>query len=742
MKNATRLNYPDGFRPLAVSFGAVAGDGMRLVNLHDTVTISSHQKEISSILELCNGFRTSDDIYEKIADIDRGLFDTLIILLRENGVVVDSREFYQVYHKYAAFPHTVSYDVTLEAITAARKSVNHIPTAQEKCFPLPSVDRAGVILSLSERKSTRTFSKAALSPHQLAGLLQSMYGCLPARTIPSAGGFYALQLHILLLKSVGELQQGLYCYNPSNHNLWSPAGATFPTKQHVSMLFNAPDMIDNATCCIAVVGEIAAPNIKYSNRAYRHILLEAGHIAQNAYIYAAEQQFGVVEHGGFNDDELARLLQIDYPRVAVLTAIVAGGTVRNQPVVVPSTNFTNLEYLLRKNLVHAKSGPLLSTSSYTLHKDFYTMPYYVASCKYFPRHRKRSSAGKPRSAYGIGTTLEEAKFKAMVEGFERYSCSNFRVDVRASAQELDAPAIDLAALGPQRSAFTERMGISRQDACLTSRAWVRGRYVQSGDAVYVPADQVFFPLPTHESASYSANSSGVAAHCDQTEAVKNALYELIERDAFSVAWYCKKVCKKISHTSLSTDLRHRLQHLSRIGCQVVFLDLTLELTPVIGCIILSEEYPHTTFGCAAHSCYESALTKALNEAEFIHHIWQKGARGVVDMKDIRSTTDHGDFYATHHIREFSELTWLLSGATVDLPKECGLSYEEIIERVRPVAVKLSEDGATGLNCVRVLSEFLMPITFGFGSEHYRHPRTEALQSNWAWEYPAMPHLLA
>ena len=63
---------------------------------------------------------------------------------------------------------------------------------------------------------------------------------------------------------------------------------------------------------------------KYSNRGYRYALLEAGHAAQNAYLWCAEQGIGVVEIGGFNDKALSDLLSLSYPNQAPLTTLLIG----------------------------------------------------------------------------------------------------------------------------------------------------------------------------------------------------------------------------------------------------------------------------------------------------------------------------------------------------------------------------------------------------------------------------------
>ena len=51
--------------------------------------------------------------------------------------------------------------------------------------------------------------------------------------------------------------------------------------------------------------------MKYGERGYRFMLLEAGHIAQNALLAANALGLGACPFGGFIDDDLDRLLGID-----------------------------------------------------------------------------------------------------------------------------------------------------------------------------------------------------------------------------------------------------------------------------------------------------------------------------------------------------------------------------------------------------------------------------------------------
>ena len=94
--------------------------------------------------------------------------------------------------------------------------------------------------------------------------------------------------------------------------------------QQVIRAFLADSILEDAAAVYILVCDFQQITQKYGNRGYRFALLEAGHAAQNAYLWCTEQNLGVVEVGGFLDEELANLLLLFYPREAPLTALVVG----------------------------------------------------------------------------------------------------------------------------------------------------------------------------------------------------------------------------------------------------------------------------------------------------------------------------------------------------------------------------------------------------------------------------------
>lgn len=73
-----------------------------------------------------------------------------------------------------------------------------------------------------------------------------------------------------------------------------------------------------------ITSVVGRSGIKYGDRAYRHCLLEAGHIGQNFYLVSDAIGLKCCAIGGFLDQEINKLFDID-PNVEVALYILAIG---------------------------------------------------------------------------------------------------------------------------------------------------------------------------------------------------------------------------------------------------------------------------------------------------------------------------------------------------------------------------------------------------------------------------------
>jgi SagB-type dehydrogenase family enzyme len=140
------------------------------------------------------------------------------------------------------------------------------------------------------------------------------------RATPSAGGLYPLEVY-LAVRSCTGLEPGLYHYDPLRHDLevLGDAGA-FEGAQRCLV---QSEIVSTAAILI-VTALFWRSRIKYGLRAYRFVLLEAGHLMQNVLLAAEALGLGALPLGGFFDGEVEALLGVDGVNESVVYAAAVG----------------------------------------------------------------------------------------------------------------------------------------------------------------------------------------------------------------------------------------------------------------------------------------------------------------------------------------------------------------------------------------------------------------------------------
>jgi SagB-type dehydrogenase family enzyme len=190
------------------------------------------------------------------------------------------------------------------------------PHAQRLPLPAPEVD-GELAEAVGRRRSGRSFAPLPLARKHLALLLHfggGITGTLgpdghsqPVRASPSAGALYPVEIYVCAQRVRG-LAPGIYHYDPFEPAVELVSAA--PTGLALARLSHTAELAD-AGAVIVLTGVPARSRIKYGERAYRFMLLEAGHIAQNVLLAASSLELEALPIGGFVDSELDELLDID-----------------------------------------------------------------------------------------------------------------------------------------------------------------------------------------------------------------------------------------------------------------------------------------------------------------------------------------------------------------------------------------------------------------------------------------------
>ena len=149
-------------------------------------------------------------------------------------------------------------------------------------------------------------SKQKISLRDLSHILFCAYGKFTReketkRVVPSAGGLYPLQIYIIA-REVESLTTGIYHYSPTSYIL---EPVIMSSKKKLDVFFSEATQYQflwDRSVIIVITAMTTVPISKYGSRAYRYLLLEAGHVGQNISLACADLDKSVLPVGSFNED--------------------------------------------------------------------------------------------------------------------------------------------------------------------------------------------------------------------------------------------------------------------------------------------------------------------------------------------------------------------------------------------------------------------------------------------------------
>ncbi|MFQ6014152.1 MAG: SagB/ThcOx family dehydrogenase [Anaerolineae bacterium] len=195
----------------------------------------------------------------------------------------------------------------------------HLP--QDLSFRGLTVEEA-----INKRRSMRDYSGEAMSLLELSALLHYAYGFTGQRTValraaPSAGALYPLELYPVV-HNVSQLPKGVYHYSVQDHSLELVKEGDY--RARMTQYAVGQEMVGQANVALVVTAIFQRTRWKYRERAYRYVLLDAGHLGQNIYLAATSMGLGPCAVGAFFDDDINRLLGVDGVREAAIYLLVVG----------------------------------------------------------------------------------------------------------------------------------------------------------------------------------------------------------------------------------------------------------------------------------------------------------------------------------------------------------------------------------------------------------------------------------
>ncbi len=182
---------------------------------------------------------------------------------------------------------------------------------------------------IKKRRSVREFNGSPISLKQLHYLLLNAAGIINSynnidqsrRPYPSAGARYPLEVYPLVLKCMG-LEKGLYHYNVKENCLELLQKGNL--EKELLKGTAGEELLKDAAVIFIITGVLDRTRIKYHERGYRFVLIEAGHLAQNICLLATELGLGCCPLGGFIDSYFDKLLDISLQKEFSLYLLAVG----------------------------------------------------------------------------------------------------------------------------------------------------------------------------------------------------------------------------------------------------------------------------------------------------------------------------------------------------------------------------------------------------------------------------------
>lgn len=225
---------------------------------------------------------------------------------------IDPRRIGEAFQEATKYHAERSGDLAGFPLVPERRS---FPEAERVPLPRPETeDGPGLWEATLRRRSVRRFDEAPIRLEQLSQVLWASQGVTALkgghrfRAAPSAGALYPCETY-LVVNRVEGIDPGLYHYEVYEHELAClKEGELGPRTAQAAL---GQNFCATAAVVFAWTAVVARCGVKYRQRAFRYIYLDAGHIAQCVALAAVALGLGTCQIAAFLDDEVNAVLGVD-----------------------------------------------------------------------------------------------------------------------------------------------------------------------------------------------------------------------------------------------------------------------------------------------------------------------------------------------------------------------------------------------------------------------------------------------
>ncbi|MDD2936059.1 MAG: YcaO-related McrA-glycine thioamidation protein [Candidatus Methanomethylophilaceae archaeon] len=257
----------------------------------------------------------------------------------------------------------------------------------------------------------------------------------------------------------------------------------------------------------------------------------------------------------------------------------------------------------------------------------------------FSISRPDAAEGAVSSYNGKGATYGQAKASAVMEAMERFSAEMRDYDELVFGTYEQAGETGLAVDPADLILPIDRLNYYR-DAEI---AWCEGWEMFRGEKIWVPACAVYHPYVTDGDLQlFRYNTNGLASGNTMEEAILHAAFEVIERDAWSLAEDREVAVADVSAEPDSVPGR-LLEAFSEQGVEIKLKDITTDVgVPTIGAAsddVATKDPEMLAIGVGTHLDPEIAAVRAITEVAQSRATHKQGVK--VNAKLQKATREMG-----------------------------------------------------------------------------------------------------
>ena len=262
----------------------------------------------------------------------------------------------------------------------------------------------------------------------------------------------------------------------------------------------------------------------------------------------------------------------------------------------------------------------------------------------FSAIRPTSQDGSISIYGGKGISTEHAKASAMMEGFERYSAE--RQDDKTIIGTISEIENVGNVINPKSLNLPSEF--EKKDISSINFEWSLTHDLISDEDYYVTSNAIFHPYVLDDNTCetlFKSNTNGLASGNSKEEAILHGMFEVIERDAWSIFELTHKNSKQINLDTIESDvINDSLLKFSENEINIKLMDLTADINiPTIAASAddtLLKDAGLLTLGIGTHLDPEVAILRALTEVAQSRATQIHGAREDTVRADFARTAGY------------------------------------------------------------------------------------------------------